>query len=210
MSKKFDKHKFCKKVVIGAVTLSLSVFCASTVAFAANGMSVNIAEPKETQSDITPITLEVDDNIYNAFCGMMSFYQDYHKNGGFVMSQPDSSNSEKFVEKDGNLYVIIDGKEYQVVDTEDGLHVVSPEGVESAIEDVADCENPRIRTDEFGNRYYHIEWGDTLCKISSDTHYSVDELAEYNHIRNVHLIYAESDLRIPDDSYTNSGNSETE
>lgn len=45
--------------------------------------------------------------------------------------------------------------------------------------------------------YYHIVWGDTLCKISSELHISVDELAEYNHIRDVNKIYAESDLRIP-------------
>ena len=56
-------------------------------------------------------------------------------------------------------------------------------------------------TDENGNVYYHVVWGDTLCSISSDLHISVDELAEYNHIRNVHLIYAESDLRIPPESY---------
>lgn len=55
----------------------------------------------------------------------------------------------------------------------------------------------RIHVDADGNKWYHIVWGDTLCKISSGLHFSVDELAEYNHIRNVNLIYAESDLRIP-------------
>lgn len=58
--------------------------------------------------------------------------------------------------------------------------------------------NPRIRVDANGIKYYHIVWGDTLCKISSDVHISVDELADYNRIRNVNLIYAESDLRLPD------------
>ena len=48
-----------------------------------------------------------------------------------------------------------------------------------------------------GIAYYHVVWGDTLCKVSSAVHYSVQELAEYNHIFNVNLIYAESDLRIP-------------
>lgn len=62
--------------------------------------------------------------------------------------------------------------------------------------------NPRIRIDANGNKYYHIVWGDTLCKISSDLHISVDELAEYNHIRNVHLIWAESDLRIPEGDWS--------
>lgn len=104
-----------------------------------------------------------------------------------------------FTEEDGKLYVNYDGRKLQVVDTEDGLHVIEEDGTEEGIgEAIAGVGNPKIMTDENGNRYYHIVWGDTLCKISSDVHYSVDELAEYNHIRNVHLIYAESDLRIPD------------
>lgn len=52
----------------------------------------------------------------------------------------------------------------------------------------------------YGSPYYHVVWGDTLSKVSSTVHVSVQELAEYNHIDNVHLIYAESDLRIPVDA----------
>lgn len=124
------------------------------------------------------------------------------------------------IETDQGLYVVIsrpgdeligtlDKNGDKIIDiTEDSLPIIGFDengepiiGVlpgEEPIEDVIDCENPYILTDEDGNRYYHIVWGDTLCKISSRVHYSVDELAEYNHIRNVHLIYAESDLRIPD------------
>lgn len=58
-------------------------------------------------------------------------------------------------------------------------------------------DSPYVTVDEYGNTYYHIIAGDTLCKISTLLHYSVDELAEYNHIQNVNMIYAESDLRIP-------------
>lgn len=57
--------------------------------------------------------------------------------------------------------------------------------------------DPQIRVDANGVKYFHVIWGDTLCGISSRVHFSVQELAEYNHIRNVNLIYAESDLRIP-------------
>lgn len=57
-----------------------------------------------------------------------------------------------------------------------------------------------------GEPYYHVVWGDTLCKVSSAVHYSVQELAEYNHISNVNLIYAESDLRIPFSGSSVSGN----
>ena len=91
-----------------------------------------------------------------------------------------------FSEEDGKLYVNYDGRKLQVVDTDEGLHVIEEDGTEEEIgEAIAGIGNPKIMTDENGNRYYHIVWGDTLCKISSDVHYSVDELAEY-------------DLRIPD------------
>lgn len=45
---------------------------------------------------------------------------------------------------------------------------------------------------------YHIKKGDTLSSISDKVHYSVDELAKYNKIEDVNLIYAGSALRIPD------------
>lgn len=44
---------------------------------------------------------------------------------------------------------------------------------------------------------YLIEYGDTLSKLSKAFGYSVDELANFNQIRDVNLIYADSSLRIP-------------
>lgn len=45
---------------------------------------------------------------------------------------------------------------------------------------------------------YTIKSGDTLTKISARTLFSVDEIANYNQIRNVNLIYTDSILRLPD------------
>lgn len=47
------------------------------------------------------------------------------------------------------------------------------------------------------NSVYLIQYGDTLSHISAKVSRSVDELAEYNKIKDVNLIYAESALRIP-------------
>lgn len=44
---------------------------------------------------------------------------------------------------------------------------------------------------------YDIQWGDTLSDISKMFGRSVDSIAEYNHIQNVDLIYAESSIVIP-------------
>lgn len=115
----------------------------------------------------------------------------------------------KDVENPEELIGTLDADGVEIVGvTEDGLPIIGYDNFGNAIignpvtdvplSDAIGCDNPLIQIDENGNRYYHIVWGDTLCKISSELHYSVDELAEYNHIRNVNLIYAESDLRIPD------------
>lgn len=44
---------------------------------------------------------------------------------------------------------------------------------------------------------YYVTSGDTLTSISYDTGISVDRLAEYNSIRDVNVIYADSALRVP-------------
>lgn len=44
---------------------------------------------------------------------------------------------------------------------------------------------------------YDVQWGDTLSDISRTFGRSVDSIAEYNHIQNVDLIYAESSIVIP-------------
>lgn len=60
-----------------------------------------------------------------------------------------------------------------------------------------DAERGNVVTDKKGNKIYYIKPGDTLCDISRATGFSVDELAEYNNIRDVNLIYAKSVLKVP-------------
>lgn len=51
--------------------------------------------------------------------------------------------------------------------------------------------------DADGNLVYLVKRGDTLTKVSNLTGYSVQELAEYNHIENINLIYSNQAIRIP-------------
>ena len=58
--------------------------------------------------------------------------------------------------------------------------------------------NPDIVVDsnhDFGT--YNVQKGDTLSKISAKVSCSVDALAEYNQIKDIHLIYEGSVIRIP-------------
>ncbi len=54
-------------------------------------------------------------------------------------------------------------------------------------------DEDQVRQDEI----YIVQWGDTLTSISAKYGISVDMLAEYNHIRDVNLIYADSAMLIP-------------
>lgn len=66
----------------------------------------------------------------------------------------------------------------------------------AALED-AGVDPSRVIMSDDGTWVYLIEHGDTLTKLSAAFGYSVDELADFNHVRDVNLIYAESALRIP-------------
>jgi LysM repeat protein len=63
--------------------------------------------------------------------------------------------------------------------------------------EVAGADTRHIIQMKDGTMVYMIQPGDTLSSISATLGYSVDELANFNQIRNVNLIYANSALRIP-------------
>lgn len=80
--------------------------------------------------------------------------------------------------------------------------VVMPEGsaddltFQTSLE-AAGLDPSRIVMDGDGVYVYLIAPGDTLTSLSAAFGYSVDELANYNEIRDVNLIYANSSLRVP-------------
>lgn len=51
--------------------------------------------------------------------------------------------------------------------------------------------------DANGHWVYVVKRGDTLSRISGKVGFSVQELAEYNHIENVNLIYTNQSIRLP-------------
>lgn len=102
---------------------------------------------------------------------------------------------------DENEKIVIDGKEYiYITDPNDPYDKDDNSSKPDSDDNVG--TNPfegidYISIDIDGNAIYLIEKGDTLSYISGKVGYSVDELAEYNHIKNVNLIYEGSSLRIP-------------
>lgn len=72
------------------------------------------------------------------------------------------------------------------------LAVVIPDDMDTNI-----LDSNTVMTDIDGVSVYIIQPGDTLSSLSAMFGYSVDELANFNQIRDVHLIYSNSALRIP-------------
>lgn len=62
---------------------------------------------------------------------------------------------------------------------------------------ITECDHEHMEVDSTGDGIYYIKKGDTLSYVSSLTGYSVDELAEYNEIRDINIINEGSVLRVP-------------
>lgn len=68
---------------------------------------------------------------------------------------------------------------------------------DNVVNDIPYFGADNVTFDVDGNLVYLVKAGDTLTQVSRLTGYSVQELAEYNHIENVNLIYANQAIRIP-------------
>ena len=117
----------------------------------------------------------------------------------------DSELFEK-LSKDGTILVMYEGSVYVTEDAYDKYISETPTDATSAKADnTAEGESNRKSDNEYivldvdGNLIYLVEKGDTLTDVSSRISYSVDEIAEYNHIKDVNLIYAGETLRVPVD-----------
>lgn len=99
-----------------------------------------------------------------------------------------------------DAYKLLKGAE----SSEETPGVVAPENqgdTQKLMESVeaAGLDPSNIIEDMDGTSVYLIQPGDTLSQISAAFGYSVDKLANFNEIRNVNLIYANSALQIPKD-----------
>lgn len=85
-------------------------------------------------------------------------------------------------------------------EAESSVGIALPKGKKTESLDsleVAGVDTSHIFQKDDGTMVYMIQPGDTLTSISATLGYSVDELANFNQIRNVNLIYANSALRVP-------------
>ena len=114
----------------------------------------------------------------------------------------DNDNVSTNVPSEDGTY-LVDQISGDVSSTEE--NTVKPSDTEVSADDSEAVTYPYYIGTEFvvvdpdGNMVYIVKKGDTLSAVSGIVGYSVDELAEYNHIKNVNLIYIDESLRIPAD-----------
>lgn len=98
-----------------------------------------------------------------------------------------------------NVNVSVDGKGQTSVDMTDPKDEkpVIINGEEVYVSDL-------LTRQKDGTLSYLIQPGDTLCYISQLFGYSVQQIAEYNHVPDVNLIYADSIMRVPDEQSADS------
>ena len=105
-----------------------------------------------------------------------------------------ADGSESSQNANNRRVISIDGVEYTATEATTDSDTDNPTDVASQPSFVGD---EYVVVDINGDVVYLVQKGDTLSEISGYVAFSVDELAEYNHIANVDLIYEGESLRIP-------------
>ena len=86
--------------------------------------------------------------------------------------------------------IMIGGNEY--------MHIENPEDIDDSVaNNVPFYGSEYVVVDIDGNMVYLVKKGDTLSDVSGRVGYSVQELAAFNSVDNVNLIYEGQTLRIP-------------
>ena len=94
--------------------------------------------------------------------------------------------------------VIVDPETTIMVSGEEYMHIENPEDISSSVaETVPFYGSEYVVVDIDGNMVYLVKKGDTLSDVSGRVGYSVQELAEFNNVKNVNLIYEGQTLRVP-------------
>ena len=143
-----------------------------------NQSEAGLSSDEEQPSDVAP----TDD-------GKVTYYDE---DGNPVLSVEDLTKEEEkeSVDEDNTSHDVGDASDDNI--SQDDLHSdVSRE--ENSLQPLSEL----CVKDSDGNWVYVVKRGDWLSRVSGQLGWSVQELAEYNHISNPHLIYTDQSIRIP-------------
>ena len=174
-------YHFVFAIVGGLLTASILLVCY----FVFKPKPVTTTEPQTLFGE-----LHFDQESYNNAKMLIDYYKQVNtERGAFISNQ------------DGDVYLVVGDHSYRILSNDETaeLLAVSDDG---EVEDVSDIisDDGNVSTtvaDDGKSIIYHIKWGDTLCQIASKYDQSITDIAKLNNIKNVHLIYAGTDMKIP-------------
>lgn len=176
---------FASKSIVGKLNANADKAYAEAID---NVNKLKMNDSKKSQSDKKADTRVLDKyNIADIIEIDGKYYIKYSKindNTGDVQSP---------ITVDVNTIVTVDGEDYALISTKEPIDIDD----KNKVDDKKYVGEEYVVVDIDGNLVYLIQKDDTLSEISGKVAYSVDELAEYNHIKNVDLIYEGESLRIP-------------
>lgn len=176
---------FASKAIVGKLNANADKAYAEAID---NVNKLKMNDTKKSQSDKKDDTCVLDKyNIADIIEIDGKYYIKYSKindNTGDVQSP---------ITVDVNTIVTVDGEDYALISTKEPIDIDD----KNKVDDKKYVGEEYVVVDIDGNLVYLIQKDDTLSEISGKVAYSVDELAEYNHIKNVDLIYEGESLRIP-------------
>lgn len=202
--------KICKETaILFACGITAVVGLTGGVVFAANSIVNNMYDDAHTTITTAAATVNQSDIHNSSDNSDVTSSSELSTFTTVVTPESDSNNEDIATE---GTEQVIDVKETEIkaekmqteliVDNQSKSDNTDIESVsEIPIEDENEYydiySNENVVLTEDGRTIYHIQKGDTLSSISSITGVSVNELAEFNHIYNVNMIFADSSLQIP-------------
>lgn len=202
--------KICKETaILFACGITAVVGLTGGVVFAANSIVNNMYDDAHTTITTAAATVSQSDIHNSSDNSDVTSSSELSTFTTVVTPEFDSNNED--IATEGTEQVIdvketeIKAEEMQtesIVDNQSKSNNTDIESVsEIPIEDENEYydiySNENVVLTEDGRTIYYIQKGDTLSSISSITGVSVNELAEFNHIYNVNMIFADSSLQIP-------------
>lgn len=170
--------------VIGCV-ITATAFVVLYFVFKPNSMSAATAEPQILTGE-----LHFDQESYNNAKALIDYYKEVNMERGAFIS-----------DENGDVYLVVGDHSYRILSNDETakLLAVSDDGDIEDVSDLVDDNGEVVSTvsDDGKSIIYHIKWGDTLCQISSKYDQPITDIAKLNGIKNVHLIYAGNDMKIP-------------
>lgn len=213
-------HKIDVGIIIGGSLLTIATLVGVIGISSSKINSMNEAYVSNVSENLSSYTHEYNTKLYANVSSLLAEKNGYsdNPNDTTIQVNVDSDDATNVTithngetvddtnihsDQSVNINVIVDDDGQAIVD------VTNPEDEKPVIIDGKEVYvSELLMKQDDGTLAYLIRPGDTLCYISQLFGYSVPEIAEFNHVPNVNLIYADSIMRVPNWDHIKSDDTE--